>query len=59
VTNPGGRGGRNLEYLLGLAIELGGAPGIYALACDTTASTAPRTMPARSSRPIRWSGPKR
>jgi hydroxypyruvate reductase len=35
VTNPGGRGGRNLEYLLGLAIELGGAPGIYALACDT------------------------
>jgi glycerate 2-kinase len=35
VTNPEGRGGRNLEYLLGLAIALGGAPGISALACDT------------------------
>ncbi len=30
-----GRGGRNAEFLLGLAIALGGAPGIYALACDT------------------------
>lgn len=35
VTNPAGRGGRNLEYLLGLAIALDGAPGISALACDT------------------------
>ena len=35
VANPGGRGGRNLEYLLGLAIALNGAPGISALACDT------------------------
>lgn len=35
VTNPDGRGGRNLEYLLGLAIALDGAPGISALACDT------------------------
>ncbi len=35
VVNPKGRGGRNLEYLLGLAIALGGAPGISALACDT------------------------
>ena len=31
----GGRGGRNTEYLSGLALELDGAPGIYALAADT------------------------
>lgn len=30
-----GRGGRNLEYLSGLALELAGCPGIYALAADT------------------------
>lgn len=30
-----GRGGRNVEYLLGLAIGLDGAPGIAALAADT------------------------
>lgn len=30
-----GRGGRNLEYLLALAIELDGAPGVWALAADT------------------------
>ncbi len=35
VANERGRGGRNLEYLLALAIELDGAPGINALACDT------------------------
>lgn len=35
VANKKGRGGRNLEYLLGLAIALQGAPGICALACDT------------------------
>lgn len=35
VTNPRGRGGRNLEYLLGLAIALDGAAGIHAIACDT------------------------
>lgn len=35
VTNPEGRGGRNLEYLLGLAIALDGATGIHAIACDT------------------------
>jgi glycerate 2-kinase len=31
----GGRGGRNTEYLASLAIELDGAPGVYALAADT------------------------
>lgn len=35
VVNREGRGGRNLEYLLGFAIALGGEPGICALACDT------------------------
>jgi hydroxypyruvate reductase len=30
-----GRGGRNAEYLLGLALALDGAAGIHALACDT------------------------
>lgn len=35
VTNPDGRGGRNLEYLLGLAIALDGSAGIHAIACDT------------------------
>ncbi len=35
VANKTGRGGRNLEYLLGLAIALDGAEGIYALAGDT------------------------
>jgi len=30
-----GRGGRNVEFLLSLAIALGGAPGIHALAADT------------------------
>ena len=36
VTVTGqGRGGRNSEYLLSLAIALNGAAGIHALACDT------------------------
>lgn len=30
-----GRGGRNCEYLLALAVALDGTPGIHALACDT------------------------
>jgi hydroxypyruvate reductase len=35
VTNKSGKGGRNLEYLLSLAICLDGAEGISAIACDT------------------------
>ncbi|QXQ06144.1 glycerate kinase [Sphingosinicellaceae bacterium] len=35
VVNKAGRGGRNLEYCLGLAIALNGATGIWAIACDT------------------------
>ena len=31
----GGRGGRNSEYLLALAIALDGRPGVHAIACDT------------------------
>lgn len=30
-----GRGGRNAEFLLSLAVALNGAPDIYAIACDT------------------------
>lgn len=30
-----GRGGRNAEFLLALVLELDGAPGVWALACDT------------------------
>ena len=30
-----GKGGRNTEFLLGLAVQLGGAPGIWAVAGDT------------------------
>tara|TARA_R110000787_G_scaffold63679_7_gene143595 strand:- start:19489 stop:20751 length:1263 start_codon:yes stop_codon:yes gene_type:complete len=36
VTMTGnGRGGRNTEYLLGMALALNGADGIHAVACDT------------------------
>ena len=35
VRNPKGRGGRNTEYLLALAIALDGHPAIHAQACDT------------------------
>jgi hydroxypyruvate reductase len=34
-TEKPGRGGRNCEYLLALAIHLQGAPGVYSIACDT------------------------
>ena len=35
ATDGGGRGGRNAEYLLALAIELKGLEAVYALAADT------------------------
>ncbi len=35
VRATGGRGGRNTEFLLGLAIQLRGVPGVWALAADT------------------------
>ena len=35
LSEGGGRGGRNTEYLASLALELDGAPGVYALAADT------------------------
>jgi glycerate 2-kinase len=35
VRAKGGRGGRNTEFLLGLTVQLAGAPGIWALAADT------------------------
>lgn len=35
IRGDGGRGGRNTEYLLGMAVALDGAEGIHAIACDT------------------------
>jgi hydroxypyruvate reductase len=35
TVHKNGRGGRNAEFLLSLAIELHGVEGIYALSCDT------------------------
>ncbi len=35
TVRGGGRGGRNAEYALGLALALGGRPGVWALAADT------------------------
>jgi hydroxypyruvate reductase len=35
TVRGGGRGGRNVEFLLSLAVALDGAPGIHALAGDT------------------------
>ena len=35
TVKASGRGGRNTEYLLSLAIALGGHPAIWAIACDT------------------------
>jgi hydroxypyruvate reductase len=35
VTQPDGRGGRNGEYLLALALALGEESGVHALAADT------------------------
>ncbi len=34
-AQPAGRGGRNVEFLLALALTLDGTPGVYALAGDT------------------------
>jgi hydroxypyruvate reductase len=35
TVRGGGRGGRNAEFLLALAVALNGAPRIHAVACDT------------------------
>ena len=35
LKNPEGRGGRCTEYLLSLAVEMNGAPGVHGLAADT------------------------
>ncbi len=35
IAAEGGRGGRNTEFLLALAIELNGLDNVYAIACDT------------------------
>ena len=35
TVRGGGRGGRNVEFLLALAVQLDGLAGVYALAADT------------------------
>lgn len=35
TVRGGGRGGRNAEFLLSLALGLNGLPGVHAIACDT------------------------
>ena len=35
LSGSSGRGGRNCEYLLALALALDGAPNVHAIACDT------------------------
>lgn len=35
INGPAGRGGRNTEFILSLAVALAGHPDVYALACDT------------------------
>jgi glycerate 2-kinase len=35
IQDEGGKGGRNCEYILSLAVALNGAENIHALACDT------------------------
>ncbi|MFQ5972915.1 MAG: glycerate kinase [Alphaproteobacteria bacterium] len=35
TVRGGGRGGRNTEFQLAMALALDGAPGIYSVACDT------------------------
>ena len=42
----GGRGGRNVEFLLSLGIALNGEPGIHALAGDTDGVDAVVTLEA-------------
>ena len=50
VTVKGqGRGGRNVEFLLALAVALDGAAGISALACDTDGIDGTEDNAGRSS----------
>ncbi len=70
VTVKGsGRGGRNVEFLLSLAVELDGLPGVFALAADTDgvdgaeevagAVVAPDTLARRGARDRRQGVPGR
>jgi glycerate 2-kinase len=64
-----GRGGRNVEFLLALAVELNGSPNVYALAGDTDgvdgaeeiagAIVAPDTLARAGSRRKRQGAPRR
>ncbi len=55
VTVTGrGRGGRNTEFLLSLAIALEGTPGIYALAADTDGIDGTQDNAGRVLTPDSW-----
>ena len=49
-----GRGGRNVEFLLSLAIALEGYPGDHALAGDTDGVDGPEEIAGAYSLPTRW-----
>jgi glycerate 2-kinase len=59
LKGDNGRGGRNTEFLLGLALALDGAPVSMRWPPTPTASTARRTTPAPSSPRRRWPVPGR
>ena len=58
ASRGNGRGGRNVEFLLSLAVALDGHAGIFAVAGDTDGIDGARTSPARSSRPTRSRAPR-
>ena len=57
VRAKGGRGGRNTEFLLGLAVQLNGAPASGRLLPTRTGSTAASPTPVASSPPTASSVP--
>lgn len=54
VTGSGGRGGRNAEFLLALAIALKGMAGVWAIACDTDGIDGSETNAGAMITPDFW-----
>ncbi len=53
-----GRGGRNAEFLLSLAVALDGHPGIHAIACDTDGIDGSEDNAGAICRPTPWRAPR-